>query len=851
LLDLARRDPVKAVRAGSTFLGEIPAELHDVRSVAYRALSIAARYGSTMSDSIDYARSAVVEATASADHALRAQALMTLAGTLALSGENDKALEALDQAAAGSTGHLLAEIEFQRGATFQKLGENRRARECYSRALPVFEEHDDRESIAMTTNNLGSLEIVMGDLPRARRLLERSRRLNLELGHTTAVSWVDHNLGIVAGYEGDIPEALRLFDDSEGLLRGMVDLVSEVQVSRCEVLLSAGLFREAVVLAETVASDLHRVGLAQDEAEAWLVGAQAALLAGDADKAVAWAERASGMFAAQRRRTGAANARLIAIQVRAESDAAHPRALEQARAAAQDLEDEGEFLGARRAWLIAGLIGARSGAGDRGVADLTRVAHDATGPIETRLQSRLARAMVRLAEGDRRGADAAARSGMRMLDEFQAALGATDVRMGVERHGRELGSLGLRLALESCDSRRFFRWMELRRGRALLYRPVTPPADERLAGQMAELRRVAAEMRHAGGEEAVELVKRQQQLQSAVRDRARVARRQMRANRHLDPAAIAAGLGDATLVEFASLDEVLWAVTVIHNRFRLIKVGPASGAERESESLRFAMRRLARGRGSVAAVKEGVRRLDDLLFDPLRIGDSPLVIVPTPGLHALPWRALPTCRDRAVTISPSAELWYRARASSPGGSGVTIAAGPDLDLSDAEARAVSRLYPGSKPLPSAKASVGKVLTQLDGASIAHIASHASFQFENPMFSSLRLADGDLNVYDIERLETAPDLVVLSACDSGFTDTHAGEELMGLSSALLSMGTRSIIASVGLVPDSHATKDLMVALHRGLVAGLAPSVALHEAQARMGETPEGFVAASSFICIGAG
>jgi CHAT domain-containing protein len=75
--------------------------------------------------------------------------------------------------------------------------------------------------------------------------------------------------------------------------------------------------------------------------------------------------------------------------------------------------------------------------------------------------------------------------------------------------------------------------------------------------------------------------------------------------------------------------------------------------------------------------------------------------------------------------------------------------------------------------------------------------------------------------------------------------------MGLSSALLSMGTKSIIASVGLVPDSTATKDLMVALHRGLIAGLSPSHALHEAQSQVGGTPEGYIAASSFICIGAG
>ena len=246
------------------------------------------------------------------------------------------------------------------------------------------------------------------------------------------------------------------------------------------------------------------------------------------------------------------------------------------------------------------------------------------------------------------------------------------------------------------------------------------------------------------------------------------------------------------------------------------------------------------------------KRLDHLLFGPLRLGGTtPLLIVPTPDLHALPWFALPTCRDRSVVISPSGELWHRAsRHDSPDGD-TLLAAGPDLTLADAEVSDLAALYPGATILSSADSEVGSVQSHIDGAGIAHIASHAFFQYENPMFSSLRLADGDLYVYDIERLHTAPGLVVLSACDSGFTDAHAGEELMGLSSALLSMGTHSIIASVGLVPDSTATKDLMVALHRGLVSGLSSSQALHQAQTGAAETTDGYVAAGSFICIGAG
>jgi hypothetical protein len=314
---------------------------------------------------------------------------------------------------------------------------------------------------------------------------------------------------------------------------------------------------------------------------------------------------------------------------------------------------------------------------------------------------------------------------------------------------------------------------------------------------------------------------------------------------------LANALGDRTLVELASLDGRLWAVVIRDGRFRLREVGGESEVLAELQSLRFIMRRLARGRGSVATASEVARRIDGLLFGPLHLGDGPLLIVPTPDLHALPWFALPTCRDRSVVITPSGELWHRASRHGSRDGDTLLAAGPDLALADAEVSDLAALYPGATVMSSHESDVGSVQSHIDGAGMAHIASHAFFQYENPMFSSLRLADGDLYVYDIERLRTAPGLVVLSACDSGFTEAHAGEELMGLSSALLSMGTRSIIASVGLVPDSEATKDLMVDLHRGLVSGLSPSQALHRAQMEAAATPEGFVAASSFICIGAG
>ena len=99
------------------------------------------------------------------------------------------------------------------------------------------------------------------------------------------------------------------------------------------------------------------------------------------------------------------------------------------------------------------------------------------------------------------------------------------------------------------------------------------------------------------------------------------------------------------------------------------------------------------------------------------------------------------------------------------------------------------------------------------------------------------------------LAVAVATVGLSACDSGYTETRSGDELAGLTSALLSLGSRSVVASVGLVPDSEATTGLMVDLHRGLVAGREVSEALAQAQEPAFSDPERALTAASFLVIG--
>ncbi|HSJ82316.1 MAG TPA: CHAT domain-containing protein [Acidimicrobiia bacterium] len=803
-----------------------------------------------MDQSISYGRESVALADLTGDDTLRADTVTTLAGSLAIAGRKDEALAALDFAAQFAPQQSLATLEFQRGTIFATRSEVERALKAFSAALSAFEAMGDEVQLAWTLHNRGLLRLLAGDLDGAGDDLNRARDLHARHGHAAWLSGAEHNLGLLAAHRGYLPEALRRFAVSEELEMEQTGLTTPIHASRCEVLLSAGLFREALTLATKVYETHVAFGRSEDEAEARLVAAQAALLGGNLTEASNLADLAAKLFHDQGKERWVASARRVGIHARYEAGAADWSLLVAARDVAEELSG-GLAVPASDARLLAGLIALDLGLIEEAAGDLEKVARYHIGPIELRLHARVARARLCLARGDTRGAAAAAHAGMRQLDQFQAALGATDIRSGIEKHGAALATLGLSLALASGRARRAFSWMERTRARSLRFRPVGPPDDRAQASDLARLRLIGAELRRSDGNDIPELSSQVRQLQESIRRRTReTAGDSTQHPGSVSTEDLLAALRRAVLIELATDSGRLWAVKADGGRMRLLELGAEAEVAKESESLRFMLRRSVRGRPS-GSLERVADRLDQLIFGAMDIGTRPVILVPTPGLYAAPWSILRSLRDRHLVVAPSSEMWLRATRIRAIGGGIIAAAGPGLTVADQEVVSIASLYAGAESWDSGTSKVDTITAALENARVAHLACHAFFEIDNPMFSSLRLMDGDLYVYDIERLRSPPQLVILSACDSGFTETHAGEELMGLSSALLSMGTRSIIASVGLVPDSEATKDLMVALHRGLIAGLSPSVALHQAQTEAARTPEGFIAASSFICIGAG
>jgi CHAT domain-containing protein len=168
---------------------------------------------------------------------------------------------------------------------------------------------------------------------------------------------------------------------------------------------------------------------------------------------------------------------------------------------------------------------------------------------------------------------------------------------------------------------------------------------------------------------------------------------------------------------------------------------------------------------------------------------------------------------------------------------------------DAEVADLAALYPGATVLGSQASTIDRVRQGLASADLAHLACHGTFREDNPLFSALDLADGPLSVFEFEDLPRVPARIVLSACDAGRSSVHPGNELLGVTAALLRLGAQSLVASTLPVPDA-ASRSLMTAVHRGMVAGLSVSESLAQARASADtDRDEEYVAAAAFVVLG--
>ncbi len=114
--------------------------------------------------------------------------------------------------------------------------------------------------------------------------------------------------------------------------------------------------------------------------------------------------------------------------------------------------------------------------------------------------------------------------------------------------------------------------------------------------------------------------------------------------------------------------------------------------------------------------------------------------------------------------------------------------------------------------------------------VVHLAAHGTHETDNPLFSSLRLADGPLFAHELDGTDLHGVVVVLSACEVGLSTPRIGGESLGLTSVLLRLGARAVIASVAPLRDDVVAARVMPSLHAELRDGAMPGTALARAVA---------------------
>ncbi len=315
-----------------------------------------------------------------------------------------------------------------------------------------------------------------------------------------------------------------------------------------------------------------------------------------------------------------------------------------------------------------------------------------------------------------------------------------------------------------------------------------------------------------------------------------------------DPTVLRMALRDGeALIEYGVIDDELFACVVTRERVALQRriarwpevVEAIRTARFQIETLRYGADTVHRHLDLLTRrSRAAMRRVHELVWapiQPLLIGCSEALVVAHDQLGSLQFAALYDgenylAQTMRLTMAPSARVALYGIAHKPVAAKRALVLGESSRLVHAadEAQFVAGLFDNANVLTGARANAVALRALCMDADVLHLACHAEFRTDNPMFSALQLVDGPFNVQDAETLQLRQGIVVLSACETGVAVYSRGDEMIGLVRAFLVAGASRVVASLWPVDDA-VTLQFMAAFYRSLRDGNAPSIALRAAQ----------------------
>lgn len=722
----------------------------------------------------------------------------------------------------------------------------REAAGLYQEALTRAEALGQTVTRAEIESNLGSLWLDQGRYDRALDFLERSRRRYETLGmpHKSTIAeqemadaYLDLNLVPEASaiYARIVPDLARLEMHAERA-RALA------QHGRARLLLRD--FESAALLLREASEQYAAEGNLVGQALVMLTEAELAYAQGDYDAAAAAAERAEGPLVNARRWRQALLARWV----------------------------RGEAARVRGTYNTAGYF-------------LTSALEDADNESVPQVAYRALTSLGLLldAEGDRTAAERMLALAVEVIETMGGPLPAEEFRAAFIADKLEPYAELVRLCLEDSTANRAadaLDYVERARSRALLdmlggalqFRHQPRDAfEEALVARLDQLREelnwfYSHANRPPEGDNARDDAA-EREIQGVIREREAAIQnvtRQLRQRggeelARVQPADVSALrrnlAADTALVEYFSLHGELLAFVLTDAGVAVVR-----GLAREEQievavaNFRFQAATLRHGAARVRAhlpqlaarARHHLALLYDWLIRPLEalISRRRLVVVPHRSLHYVPFQALfdgtnYLIASREICYAPSAAILSHClrlperpiqRALLLG-----VADKQTPHVGD-EISALANLFPETTLLVGDDATCAALKRLGQNMDVVHLACHGNFRPDNPLFSSLHLADGWLTVRDAYSLQFDCMLVTLSACETGVSVVAPGDELLGLARGFFSAGAASLLVSLWAV-DDETTAATMIDFYGRLCAGDRPAAALRYAQCQALERHE--------------
>jgi CHAT domain-containing protein len=686
---------------------------------------------------------------------------------------------------------------------------------------------------------------------------------------------IESSIGMLALFEGRYDRALDYLERSRRkyVLLQMPHLSAMTEQEIADTYLELNLAPEAAEIYNRVGRTFADLGMRAEEARSLAYYGRALIIFGENDKARSLLEKARELYKKEGNVVGAALVQLTEAQLfYARQDySAASRSVAEVEPALIAAGAPRHLLYAR--WLRGETLRA-SGSSDEARAELSQTLAQAELEEQDDLTARCLTSLGLLdqAARDHVAAERSFKRAITLIEQLRAPLPAEEFRAAYFSDKLVPYHELVRLCLEGGDHREAeaLSFAESARARALADTfagdlKLTHPRDEFERTHFQQIEDLRKQLNYLYNQlnRSVEAQSRTSteiaRLNQAQRDCERRLGEMIRQLQHrgiglrghiepFDVQELQHALDDrVALVEYIVIDRELIAFVVTNSSVRVIRnLTTEADLAKEVAQFRFQIDALRFGSGAIRnrlpILTERTNRhlasLYEKLLRPIEhaIDDRKLIIVPHGALHYLPFHALYdganfAIEKREVGYAPSAQVFLqclkRPRKSLNSALLMGVSDEQNAHVRN-EVESLSEIFPGSLSFLNAKATIEVLRDSSAAVDVLHLACHAHFRSDNPLFSSLRLGDGAFTVRDAYLLRLNCELVSLSACETGVNAIAPGEEIIGLARGFLSAGAPSLLMSLWTV-DDEATAALMSDFYRYLREMRSPSKALRRAQ----------------------